>query len=132
MKKITLRKSFLSSFFPLLVAAIFLSCNTTLAQSTVSFQGEVITMPNNIASFGWDSMPENAKYDNGYFAWAHFSQTPTQIIQDQFADRNVKLIEYFPDQTYLVYFPQDTQISYLQQSGIVSIIPVENNLKKSY
>jgi len=131
MKKITLRKSFLSSFFPLLVAAIFLSCNTTLAQSTVSFQGEVITMPNNIASFGWDSMPENAKYDNGYFAWAHFSQTPTQIIQDQFADRNVKLIEYFPDKTYLVYFPQDTQISYLQQSGIVSIIPVENNLKKS-
>ncbi|WP_298515185.1 S8 family serine peptidase [uncultured Kordia sp.] len=131
MKKITLRKRLAGSFIPLLMAAIFLNCNISSAQNTVNFQGEVITMPNNMASFSWDSMPQNAKYNNGYFAWAHFSQTPTQAIQDQFAERNVKLIEYFPDQTYLVYFPEDTQISYLQQSGIASIIPVENDFKKS-
>ena len=131
MKKITLAKSLPSSFMLMLMAVIFLNCTVASAQSTIYFQDEVITMPNNIASFNWDSMPESAKHNNGYFAWAHFSQTPTQDIQDQFAQRNLKLIEYFPHQTYLVYLPGDTQISYLQQSGIVSIIPVENNFKKS-
>ncbi|MGH1385170.1 S8 family serine peptidase [Kordia sp.] len=131
MKKITLAKSFPSSFMLMLIAVIFLNCTVASAQSTIYFQDEVITMPNNIASFNWDSMPETAKYNNGYFAWAHFSQTPTQDIQDQFAQRNLKLIEYFPHQTYLVYLPENTQISYLQQSGIVSIIPIENNFKKS-
>jgi len=108
-----------------------LNCTLASAQSTVIFQDEEITMPNNVATFNWDSMPQSAKYDGGYFGWAHFSQTPTQDIQDQFAERNLKLIEYFPHQTYLVYFPENTQISYLQQSGIVSIIPIENNFKKS-
>jgi hypothetical protein len=132
MKKITQRKSLLSSFIPLLVVAIFLNCSIVIAQqSTVYFQDEVITMPNNIASFDWNSMPENSKYNNGHFAWAHFSQTPVQNIQDQFAELGIKLIEYFPHQTYLVYFPENTQISYLQQSGIVSIIPIEDNFKKS-
>ncbi|WP_298515187.1 S8 family serine peptidase [uncultured Kordia sp.] len=114
-----------------LMAVIFLNCTVASAQNMVYFQDEVITMPNNIASFNWDSMPETAKFDDGYFAWVHFSQTPTQDIQDQFAQRNLKLIEYYPDQTYLAYFPENTQISYLQQSGIVSIIPIENNFKKS-
>ncbi|EDP96827.1 S8 family serine peptidase [Kordia algicida OT-1] len=131
MKKITQVKSLLGSLIPLLVVAIFLNCNIAQAQSTVYFQDEVITMPNNIASFNWNSMPENAKFNNGYFGWAHFSETPTQAIQDQFAERNLKLIEYFPDQTYLFYAPANTNISFLQQSGVVSIIPIENNFKKS-
>ena len=131
MKKITLVKSLESSFTLILMAVIFLNCTVASAQSTILFQNEEITMPNNIASFNWDSMPTSAKYNNGYFGWAHFSQTPTQDIQDQFAQRNLRLIEYFPDQTYLVYIPENTQISYLQQSGVVSIIPVENNFKKS-
>jgi hypothetical protein len=76
-------------------------------------------------------MPENSKYNNGHFGWAHFNQTPVQSVQDQFAELGIKLIEYFPHQTYLVYFPENTQISYLQQSGIVSIIPIEDNFKKS-
>ncbi|QHI37546.1 Alkaline elastase YaB [Kordia antarctica] len=131
MKKITQVKSLLGSLIPLLIVAIFLNCTVTKAQNTVYFQDEVITMPTNIASFNWNSMPESAKFNGGYFGWARFSQTPTQAIQDQFAERNLKLIEYFPDKTYLFYFPASTQVSYLQQSGVISIIPIENNFKKS-
>jgi hypothetical protein len=131
MKKITQVKSLLGSLIPLLIVAIFLNCTATKAQNTVYFQDEIITMPNNIASFNWNLMPESAKFDEGYFGWARFSQTPTQAIQDQFAERNLKLIEYYPDKTYLFYFPESTQISYLQQSGVVSIIPIENDFKKS-
>ncbi|WP_430410979.1 S8 family serine peptidase [Kordia sp.] len=131
MKKITLVKNVLGSFIPLLMAAIFLNCSVVKAQNTVYFQDEVITMPNNIASFNWNSMPESAKFNEGYFGWIRFNQTPTQVIQDDFASRDLKLIEYFPDQTYLFYFPKNTQVSFLQQSGAISIIPVENNFKKS-
>lgn len=88
-------------------------------------------MPNNIASFNWNSMPESAKFNDGYFGWIRFNQTPTQAIQDDFASRNLKLIEYYPDKTYLFYFPKNTQVSFLQQSGAISIIPVGNNIKKS-
>ncbi|MFK7747432.1 MAG: hypothetical protein AB8B65_03500, partial [Kordia sp.] len=74
MKKITLVKSFPGSFTLMLMAVIFLNCTLASAQNTLLFQDEEITMPNNIASFNWDSMPTSAKYNNGYFAWAHFSQ----------------------------------------------------------
>jgi subtilisin family serine protease len=131
MKKITLAKSFFGSFIPMLVAVIFLNCTFLSAQNTVYFQDEIITMPTNIASFNWNMMPQSAKFDNGYFAWVRFSETPTQAIQNQFAERNLRLIEYFPDKTYLVHFPENTAISYLQSSGVISIIPVENNFKKS-
>ncbi|MBC8756914.1 S8 family serine peptidase [Kordia sp. YSTF-M3] len=131
MKKITQVKSLLGSLIPLLIVTIFLNCTLANAQNTVYFQNEVITMPNNIASFNWNSMPESAKFNDGYFGWVRFSETPTQTIQDQFVDRNLKLIEYFPDKTYLFYFPANTQISYLQQSGAISIIPIENDFKKS-
>lgn len=115
----------------LLMVAFFLNCSIIQAQNTVHFQDELITMPNNIASFNWDSMPESSKFNDGYFGWIHFSQTPTQAIQDDFAVRNLKLIEYYPHKTYLFYFPKETQISFLQQSGATSIIPVGNNMKKS-
>lgn len=131
MKKITQIKSLLCSLIPLLVVAIFLNCTVTTAQNTVYFQDEIITMPNNMASFNWNLMPQSSKFNGGYFGWARFNETPSQNIQDQFAERNLKLIEYFPDKTYLFYFPENTQVSYLQQSGVVSIIPIENNFKKS-
>ncbi|WP_298417892.1 S8 family serine peptidase [uncultured Kordia sp.] len=131
MKKITSVKNLLGSFIPLLMAAIFLNCSIVEAQNTVYFQDEIITMPNNIASFDWNSMPESAKFNEGYFGWIRFDQTPTQAIQDDFATRNLKLIEYYPDKTYLFYFPKNTQVSFLQQSGAISIIPVENNFKQS-
>ena len=131
MKKITQVKSLLGSLIPLLIVAIFLNCTVTTAQNTVYFQNEIISMPNNVASFNWNSMPESAKFDGGYFGWARFSQTPSQTIQDQFAERNLKLIEYFPDKTYLFYFPGNTPIAYLQESGVVSIIPIENDFKKT-
>lgn len=121
----------LTSLVPLLIAAIFLNCSVATAQNTVYFQDEIITMPTNIASFNWNTMPESSKFSEGYFGWLRFSQTPTQNIQDQFAEQGLKLIEYFPDKTYLFYFPENTSISYLQQSGVISIIPIENNFKKS-
>ncbi|WP_046755276.1 S8 family serine peptidase [Kordia jejudonensis] len=131
MKKITLVKNLLGSFFPLLVAAIFLNCSVIKAQNTVLFQDEIITMPNNISSFDWNSMPESAEFNDGYFGWIRFNQTPTQAIQNDFVARNLKLIEYYPDQTYLFYFPKSTEVSFLRNSGAISIIPVTSNIKKS-
>lgn len=131
MKKKTQLKTRISTYAYFLIAILFFNSNSSQAQNQVNFQGEVITLPNNMVSFNWNSMPENAKFNGGYFGWARFNETPTQAIQDQFADRNLKLIEYFPDKTYLFYFPENTQTSYLQQSGIVSIIPIENDFKKS-
>lgn len=131
MKKITLVKNLLGSFLPLLMAAIFLNCSLVNAQNAVYFQDEIITMPTNIVSFDWDSMPASAKFNDGYFGWIQFNQTPSQAVQDDFAARDLKLIEYYPNKTYLFYFPKETQISFLQQSGAISIIPVANNMKKS-
>ncbi|WP_232730366.1 S8 family serine peptidase [Lacinutrix sp. Bg11-31] len=82
-----------------------------------------------MATFNWDAMPENSKFNNGYFGWANFNETPSQNIQDQFKSRNIKLIEYFPDKTYLFYCPKSIQVSYLKQSGVVSIIPIEISFK---
>ncbi|MEM6721491.1 MAG: S8 family serine peptidase [Bacteroidota bacterium] len=131
MKKITLVKSLPSSFIPFLLAVFLVNTNFLAAQSTVLFQDELITLPNNISTFNWNSMPESAKFDDGFFAWVRFSETPVQAIQDDFAQRNLKLIEYYPDKIYSVYFPQNTDISFLEESGIVSIIPIENYFKKS-
>ncbi|WP_114905156.1 S8 family serine peptidase [Kordia sp. SMS9] len=131
MKKITLAKRFAGSFIPLLVALLLLNTTFLTAQNTVYFQDEVITMPNNISTFTWNSMPESAKLDGGYFAWVRFSETPVQAIQNDFAQRNLRLIEYYPDKTYLVHVPENTEVSYLQEAGIISVIPVDNNVKKS-
>ncbi len=133
MKKTTQLKKAISSFTYLVIAFIFLISNIAEAQNsnTIYFQDEVVDMPNNIGSFHWDSMPETSKFQGGYFGWLQFNETPSQNIQDQFAAQNLKLIEYFPHKAYLFYFPKDTNIAYLQQSGVRSIIPIENNYKKS-
>ncbi|WP_034060440.1 S8 family serine peptidase [Lacinutrix jangbogonensis] len=131
MKKKTQLKTRISACAYFLMVALFFSFSSSQAQNQVKFQGEVIELPNNMASFNLNAMPENSKFNGGYFGWARFSETPTQDIQDQFASRNLELIEYFPDKTYLFYFPESTQTSFLQASGIVSIIPIENNFKKA-
>ncbi len=129
MKKITLAKCLPRPFIPLIVALLLLNTTFIVAQNTVYFQDEVIEMPNNISSFKWSSMPASTKFGNGYFAWIRFSETPVQTIQDEFAQRNLRLIEYYPDKTYLAHIPAQTAVSYLQQTGIISIIPVEDTFK---
>lgn len=130
MKKTTQLKNVLSL---LTLFVILYNCNTIEAQNqnTVYFQNEEINMPGNMGSFNWESLPDSAKFKEGYFGWLQFNETPTQNIQDQFAAQNLKLIEYFPHKTYLFYFPKNTSVSYLEQSGVRSIIPVENDYKKS-
>lgn len=132
MKKVIQVKSCLRSLIPLVIIAFFLNNFVSIAQTnTLYFQDEFISFPKNIDTFKWSQMPENSKYDGGYFGWIQFTNTPTQDIQNQYVSNGMKLIEYYPDKTYLFYFPATIQISYLQQTGAISIIPVQNNFKKA-
>ncbi len=133
MKKPRKNTSLIGLFTNLLTAILLLHCSFLTAQNSniVYFQDEVISMPNNIESFTWDVMPESAKFRKGYFGWLQFNETPSQDIQDAFKAKDLKLIAYYPHKTYLFYFPKHTNINYLKQSGVRSIIPLENRLKKS-
>ncbi|WP_452230553.1 S8 family serine peptidase [Lacinutrix sp. MEBiC02404] len=133
MKKTKKSTSLIGLFTTLWTAILLLHCSFLTAQNSniVYFQDEVISMPNNIETFTWDAMPETAKFREGYFGWLQFNETPSQSIQDAFKAKKLKLIAYYPDRTYLFYFPKRTNINYLKQSGVRSIIPLENRLKKS-
>tara|TARA_B100001146_G_scaffold225257_1_gene249109 strand:+ start:35483 stop:38185 length:2703 start_codon:yes stop_codon:yes gene_type:complete len=96
---------------------------------TITFQGETIEMPENIETFTWSDMPQDAKVDGGYVGWVQFYQTPTQSVQNDFKALNLKLIEYIPHYTYLFYFPANTSIDYLKDRGVRSIVPVEARFK---
>lgn len=116
----------------LLLTFIFL-CAIGFSQnsSSITFQGETITIPENIETFQWDQMPETSKLGQGYYGWVQFYETPTQDIQDRFKENNLELLEYIPHQTYLFYFPQNTSVSFLRNNGVRAIIPIAGTNKIS-
>lgn len=118
----------------LLIAIFLFSSITLFAQdgNQIMFQGDVVNMPDNIETFQWNQMPDKAFFNNGYYGWAQFQETPTKAVQDDFASRGLELIDYIPHKTYLFYFPASTDINYLKDAGVRSIIPVSTNLKQSY
>lgn len=97
----------------------------------IQFQDETIEMPENISTFQWDQMPESSQYDNGYYGWVQFYETPSQNVQDLFAANNLELISYIPHRAYAFYFPANTSISFLREHGVRSIVPVEGRFKLS-
>ncbi len=112
---------------------LLLVFTTGIAQNSneIHFQGDTFEMPENIASFQWDQMPESAKMDNGYVGWIQFYETPSQQVQDLFKQNNLQLLEYIPHKTYLFFFPSNTSISLLKNNGVRTIVPVDGRAKLS-
>ncbi|GHC44754.1 hypothetical protein GCM10008083_04200 [Ulvibacter litoralis] len=97
----------------------------------IQFQDETIEIPENISTFEWNQLPESSKLDAGYFGWVQFYETPTQDVQDLFKTRNLQLLEYIPNKTYLFYFPETTSVNFLRNNGVRSIVPVDGTYKLS-
>ncbi len=110
-----------------------LACTFAFAQNsyTITFQDETIEMPENIATFEWNQMPESAHLRDGYIGWIQFYETPTQAVQDLFAANGLDLISYIPHHTYIFRFPETTSVSFLQNNGVRSIVPMEGRFKLS-
>lgn len=119
------------NFFTPLILLLLVSFTISYGQapSEIHFRGETITMPENIASFNWNQMPESSKLNGGFVGWVQFYNTPSQETQDLFKANKMDLIEYIPHQTYLFHFPQDTSIELLAREGVRSIIPLPNRVK---
>lgn len=82
---------------------------------TIYFQEQSIDIPENIQTFEWEQMPEKSMFNNGYFGWIQFYETPNQIIQDRLKQADLKLLDYITNRTYLFYFPENTSIDFLRQ-----------------
>lgn len=128
MAKITSQKIKNFSFLALLF--VF---SLTYAQNSydILFQNETYEMPENIATFQWNQMPESSRLNNGYLGWIQFYETPTQQVQDLFKQNNLQLLEYIPHRTYLFYFPENTSITLLKNNGARTIVPVDGSAKLS-
>lgn len=120
----------LKSFYILLA---FLLLNFVYSQSNYSipFQDKNVEIPENISTFEWNQMPEKAKFNEGYFGWVQFYETPNQTIQDELKNSNIKLLDYIGNRTYLFYSPNNTTIDYLKSRGVRGIIPVDPSNKIS-
>lgn len=98
---------------------------------TVQFQDNSFEFPENIQNFEWNQMPERAHFDNGYFGWVQFYETPNQTVQNRFKNANLQLLEYIPHKAYLFFFPQNTSVNFLIDNGVRGIIPLEADFKIS-
>ena len=97
----------------------------------IPFQDKNIEIPENISTFEWNQMPEKAKFNEGYFGWVQFYETPNQTIQDELKNSNIKLLDYIANRTYLFYSPINTTVDYLKSRGARGIIPVDASYKIS-
>ena len=131
MRKSTFFSFLKSNMLWSLVATMVVGLSFAQNPYTITFQDEIIDIPENITTFEWDQMPETSELQNGYVGWIQFYETPTQDIQDAFKNNNLQLLEYVPHQTYLFYFPNNTSVSFLRNSGVRGIIPVPGNTKLS-
>lgn len=98
---------------------------------TIYFQEKIIEIPENIEIFEWNQMPEQSVFNDGYFGWIQFYQTPNQAIQDGLKNSNLKLLDYISNRTYLFYFPANTSVDFLKAQGVRGIIPIQASYKIS-
>lgn len=99
------------------------------SKKTVHFQTKSIEIEPNIDTFSWNQFPKSAIYDNGYYGYIQFENTPTQQIQNEFKQEGLQLLEYIPNQTYLFYFPTKISPLFLKNKGVRAIFSVENDTK---
>lgn len=116
-----------------LTPIMFLLSMILLAQSpyTIQLQDEYIRLEENIDTFQWSDMPEASKFENGYYGWIQFFETPNQDVQNDFKNKGLELIEYIPNKTYAFYFSENTSIQFLKNSGVRAIVPVNGQYKLS-
>ncbi|AFL80836.1 subtilisin-like serine protease [Aequorivita sublithincola DSM 14238] len=128
-----MRKTTFPKIKNITLLALMLVFSIAFSQNSndIKFQGETYEMPENIATFQWNQMPESAKLNNGYVGWIQFYETPSQQVQDLFKRNNLQLLEYIPNKTYLFNFPTTTSISLLKSNGVRTIVPVDGNAKLS-
>lgn len=120
-----------TTFQFILLSLFILSAHFNYSQNKIYFQEEHVDMPQNIDSFKWSTLPERSFYNDRYYGYVQFSETPNQQIQNEFKERGLKLTGYMGNSTYLFSFPSSTDISYLKSSGVVSVIPVPVRFKIS-
>ncbi len=97
----------------------------------IQFQNETVRIEENINTFKWGDMPEASKFENGYYGWVQFFETPSQDIQNDFKNKGLELIEYIPNKAYVFYFSENTSIQYLKDSGVRAIVPIDGKFKLS-
>ena len=116
-----------------LLFILLLTSSTILAQSSynIQFQEESVAIDENIHSFQWDQMPASSKFQNGYYGWIQFYETPKQAVQNNLKNRGLELIEYLPHRAYAFYFPENTSIEYLKEIGVRAIVPIQGQYKLS-
>lgn len=90
---------------------------------SIVFQDELIDIPENISSFEWNQMPQSAKFNNSYYGWVQFYETPDQETQDLFKAEKLQLIEYVSKHTYSFCFPETSDIAFLKEQGVRGIVP---------
>lgn len=117
--------------FVFMMMVLLFSSSFGQNNSEIEFQGEIYSMPENIATFQLSDLPKSATLENGYVVWIQFNETPVQSIQDQFKANNVRLLEYIPHNTYLAYIPDNTNIGLLRNNDVRSIAPVPGTAKLS-
>ena len=115
----------------LATAVVALFALTSFAQNPYAFvfNGEYVTLEENIETFSWDQMPETSKLGGGYFGWIQFEQTPNQQIQDYFETNDLRLLDYVGTGTYLFYMAETTPISVLAERKVRAIAPVDGRFK---
>ena len=102
-----------------------------LSSYNIKFQNELISVERDITSFKWDKMPTSSEFQNGYYEWIHFFETPDQDARDGFKLRSLTLIEYITNRSYIFSVPENTSIQYLKDKGVRAIVPLESHYKIS-
>jgi hypothetical protein len=98
---------------------------------SINFQNETIDIPENIASFELNQLPDSARLAGGNYGLIQFYETPSQAIQDSFKSNNIELIDYIPHRAYLVFIPNGVPMSFLRNSNVRGMMPVPGNFKLS-
>ncbi|NND33717.1 MAG: S8 family serine peptidase, partial [Saprospiraceae bacterium] len=114
-----------------LVFQIFLifSVTTVYSQDLVpvaQFKSGDKVLSENIASFA--SNPDVTRdeiVDNLYFRYVQFNNIPSAPVQDELKSNGLHLIEYIPDNVYLVGFPRNYDTRQLLNYDIRSVVSID-------
>lgn len=120
-----------TKFLSILLLIFVFNLSFSQNNYTIQFQESTIEFPENIETFNWNQMPEKSHFDNGYFGWVQFYETPSQVVQNRFKTSNLQLLEYIPHRTYLFFFPDNTSVDFLKANGVRGIIPLQAAFKIS-
>ena len=80
----------------------------------------------NIESFAANpDIPDEDVVDGVYYRYVQFNSIPVLTVQNELINSGLQLVEYVPDNIYLVAFPQNYSTSDLLNYDIRSVVPVD-------